>query len=177
MNLTEKQWEWIRWFAVVALIAVFGFLGIQAPIAVPVTPQADDFNVLGLQPIKHTNPETFSQSVTFSGAVAATVIKVNSTPVFWATPIPTYAYSAPTAVNTATPIPTATALPFVIRGGTEATYTSNAAITHGFAAAPTWCSIFPNQSITATLSITTTTFSSDMASTSSPIYWQCGKAP
>jgi hypothetical protein len=84
----------------------------------------------------------------------------------------------PATINgVSVPQPTATALPFVVRGGTAATYTSGASITHGFSAAPLWCTIFPSQSITATLTITTTTFSSNMASTSSPIYWQCGKAP
>src|SRR4030067_2918665 len=74
--------------------------------------------------------------VVFAGDVQPTVIRVNSTHVFWATPQPS-----------------ATALPFIIRGGTAATYTSGAAITHGFAAAATWCSIFPQRDVTETITI------------------------
>lgn len=38
MNFNDKQWEWVRWFVVVALIAVLGILQINAPFAVPATP-------------------------------------------------------------------------------------------------------------------------------------------
>ncbi len=62
-----------------------------------------------------------------------------------------------------------------VRGGTSATYTSGAAITHGFASAPNWCLMGPARDVTSTLTIGATTFSSDMASVATPIYWVCGK--
>ncbi len=62
-----------------------------------------------------------------------------------------------------------------IKYGTAATYTSGAAITHGFAAAPTMCIIFPSRDVTETLTIGTTTFSSNRATMTDPIYWMCGK--
>jgi hypothetical protein len=138
-----------------AVVSIFGYnVVVNAN-----QPQAQDFGALGLgpaQPAQRFKSLTVDNGLTVGGATIQT----------------------PGATRVAaTPQPTATTFPFVIRGGTASTYTSGAAITHGFAAAPTWCIVFPNQSVTSTLTLGTTTFSSDMASTSSPIYWQCGKAP
>ena len=58
--------------------------------------------------------------------------------------------------------------------GTAATYTSGDSITHGFATTPTICMLWPIE-VTATLTITTTGFSSDTATHSNPVYWLCGK--
>lgn len=135
----------------------------------------------------------------FSGDVQATVVRINSTPVFWATAIPTAtpantatpvvnvgssAYFSTTNFITATavvvnqtPVFWATALPFIVRSGTQANYTSGSSITHGFTTTPTLCIINPVQNITATYTITTTGFSSDMQTTSAAIYWMCSKAP
>lgn len=53
-------------------------------------PQAQDsIGVQGLQPQKFNVPVVFNQGATFNGAVSATVISRNGTPVFWATAIPT----------------------------------------------------------------------------------------
>ncbi len=62
-----------------------------------------------------------------------------------------------------------------IKYGTAATYTSGAAITHGFTVTPTMCMLQPTRDVTSTLTIGETTFSSDMASVATPIYWMCGK--
>lgn len=62
-----------------------------------------------------------------------------------------------------------------VRYGTASSYASGASIAHGFTVTPTVCMINPNQSITATYTITSTGFSSDMVDTASPIYWLCGK--
>ncbi len=62
-----------------------------------------------------------------------------------------------------------------IKYGTQSTYTQGASITHGFATTPTVCIISPMQNITATYSLAETTFSTNMQSTSNPIYWMCGK--
>jgi len=59
--------------------------------------------------------------------------------------------------------------------GVSATYVSSAAITHGFAVTPTACFMFPSRDVTETLTIGTTTFSSDRASQATPVYWMCGK--
>lgn len=166
MNITPEQKKkivqlFLQAFFTLALglAAIFGYNSL--------TPAPQPIESLGLQPIRHNNPETFSQGVTFNGAVVATVIRINSTPVVpFATP-----------QSTATAQPTATQVPFIIRGGTQASYTSGSTITHTFSSAPTWCLVFPNQSITATLTIGAATFSTDMATTASPIYWECGKAP
>jgi len=62
-----------------------------------------------------------------------------------------------------------------IKYGTAASYTQGASITHGFATTPTMCMIWPNQNITSTLTMVASTFSSNMQTTGSPIYWLCGK--
>jgi len=62
-----------------------------------------------------------------------------------------------------------------IKYGTAATYTSGASISHGFATTPTVCILTPARDVTATLTITTTGFSSDTATRAAPIYWLCGK--
>jgi hypothetical protein len=62
-----------------------------------------------------------------------------------------------------------------IKYGVSATYVSGAAITHGFAAAPTACFLFPSRDVAETLTIGTTTFSSDRANQATPVYWMCGK--
>ncbi len=61
-----------------------------------------------------------------------------------------------------------------VKYGTAATYTKDAAITHGFATTPTICMLWPAE-ITATLTITTTAFSSNTANHANPIYWMCGQ--
>jgi hypothetical protein len=61
-----------------------------------------------------------------------------------------------------------------LKYGTAATYASGARIAHGFATTPTMCMLWPAE-ITATLTITTTGFSSDTAVHSTPIMWMCGK--
>ncbi len=108
MNFTDKQWEWIRWFAVVALVAVFGFLGLQPP-TVPPTPS--DLGVLATNQKITVNrggdTMTFASgagliaaagsTITFAGEFNPTVVKINGTPVIaFNTPQPTYAYTAPT---------------------------------------------------------------------------------
>jgi len=62
-----------------------------------------------------------------------------------------------------------------VRYGTVATYTTGTSIAHGFTVTPTMCLISPMQAVTATYTITTTGFSSNMPSTSSPIMWICGR--
>jgi len=62
-----------------------------------------------------------------------------------------------------------------VKYGTAATYANQAAITHGFATTPTVCILQPVRDVTSTLTIGATTFSSDMASIATPIYWMCGK--
>ncbi|GEM_PF-5305485 len=61
------------------------------------------------------------------------------------------------------------------RSGTSATYTSGAAITHGYSVTPTACLVFPQRDVTETVTLGATTFSSDRATQASPIYWICGK--
>lgn len=58
--------------------------------------------------------------------------------------------------------------------GTAASYTNGAAIVHGFSVTPTMCMIWPAP-ITATVTITTTGFSSDIATTANPVMWLCGQ--
>ncbi len=62
-----------------------------------------------------------------------------------------------------------------IKYGTQANYTQGASITHGFGTTPTVCIISPMQNISATFTLAETTFSTNMQSTSNPIYWMCGK--
>lgn len=62
-----------------------------------------------------------------------------------------------------------------VRGGTSATYTSGTAITHGFGTTPTLCIVQPARDVTSTVTITTTSFSSNMATVATPIYWMCFK--
>lgn len=80
---------------VIALATIFNIM-----------PQAQEgvIGVQGLQPQRFGNPVTFDQSATFKGAVAATVVNINSTPVYWATAIPTptpeiYVGNTPAAVK------------------------------------------------------------------------------
>lgn len=58
--------------------------------------------------------------------------------------------------------------------GTAASYTNGAAIVHGFSVTPTMCMIWPAP-ITATVTITATGFSSDIATTANPVMWLCGQ--
>ena len=62
-----------------------------------------------------------------------------------------------------------------IKYGTESTYTSGAAITHGFTVTPTACLMFPSRDVTETVTLGATTFSSDRATQAVPVYWLCGK--
>lgn len=59
--------------------------------------------------------------------------------------------------------------------GALVAYTSGESIAHGFSVTPTVCLINPIRDVTSTLTITTTGFSSDMATVAEPIYWLCGK--
>lgn len=61
-----------------------------------------------------------------------------------------------------------------VKYGTAATYDNGAAITHGFGTTPTICMLWPAE-ITATVTMTTTSFSSNTATHANPIYWLCGK--
>jgi len=62
-----------------------------------------------------------------------------------------------------------------VKFGTASVYTSGASITHGFATTPTICLLQPARDVTSTLTITSTGFSSNMATVSEPIYWMCAK--
>lgn len=62
-----------------------------------------------------------------------------------------------------------------VRFGTAASYASGTSIAHGFTTTPTVCAIIPTQNISATFTITSTGFSSNMQTTASPVYWFCGK--
>lgn len=63
----------------------------------------------------------------------------------------------------------------VAKWGTASSYTSGSSISHGFATTPTMCILQPARDVTSTLTITTTGFSSDMATVATPIYWMCGQ--
>jgi hypothetical protein len=62
-----------------------------------------------------------------------------------------------------------------IKYGTAANYTTGASITHGFSTTPTICILTPARDVTATLTITTTGFSSTTATRADGIFWLCGK--
>jgi hypothetical protein len=61
-----------------------------------------------------------------------------------------------------------------VKYGTASTYAAGTSLVHGFATTPTVCMLWPAE-VTATLTITTTGFSSDRSSGSNPVYWLCGK--
>ena len=101
MKFTDKQLEWIRWGAMVVLIAVFGFLGLQTP-SVPSAPSGElvagstnqkitsnrEGSILNVLSGGQINAAAGS-TVVFNGDFQPTVVRVNGTPVFWATPQPT----------------------------------------------------------------------------------------
>ena len=62
-----------------------------------------------------------------------------------------------------------------VRFGASSVYTTGASITHGFTVTPTVCILSPGVEITATYSISSTSFSVDTATRATPIYWMCGK--
>lgn len=61
-----------------------------------------------------------------------------------------------------------------VKYGTAASYTSGARVAHGFSVTPTMCMIWPAP-ITATVTITSTGFTSDIATTANPVMWLCGQ--
>ncbi len=107
-----------------------------------------------------------ADSVSGNTGVFTTSMSIAGTPIAWGA-----------AMATATPQPTATAQPFIVRGGTVSNYNSAEAITHGFSAEPLWCSVSATDNPTSTLYIGSTTFSATLLSAAVPLYWQCGKAP
>lgn len=145
MNLTDKQWEWMRWFVIVALVAVFGFFDLNAPIQVPPTPAPASAPIAQPTASRTTNFTNLNVTGELDAATLdAATFKVGG-----------YTQSG------------------AMRFGTSATYTTGVGITHGFAVTPTMC-IFSPLPITATLTITTTGFSANLTS-ENPIYWACGK--
>jgi hypothetical protein len=138
MNLTDKQMEWIRWLALCVLIAVFGFLGLQTP-GVPVLPSGGDINLQSTNQKIVTNRAgdtlnvlsggqfnmSAGSTAVFNGALAATVIRINGTPVVpYATPMST---ATPPGNITATVVAAST----VVVGGTPVFWATPQAIVNG----------------------------------------------
>lgn len=59
--------------------------------------------------------------------------------------------------------------------GSLAVYTSGESISHGFSVTPTVCFLLPSRDVTSTITITTTGFSSNRATASEAVYWECGQ--
>ena len=61
-----------------------------------------------------------------------------------------------------------------VKYGVSAVYTSGTRIAHGFSTTPTVCLLSPVD-LTATVTITSTGFSSNASTRATPLYWICGK--
>lgn len=173
MKFTDKQWEWIRWTILVLLIGILGFFNINTPFPIPPTPSADSqFGVLSTNQKVISNKEGTKLTVLSGGEIemqSGAVLDVQSgtTGVVNATGV-----SATTITGT-TFVLNGQTQSGAVRSGTASSYTSGTSITHGFTVTPTVCLISPMQNITATYTITSTGFSTNMQTTTNPIYWVC----
>jgi hypothetical protein len=126
MNFTDKQLEWARWLAVCALVAVFGFLGLQTP-AIPPAPQ-NDLGILATN--QKITANRAGDTMTFaSGATLA------------------LASGSTFTVN-------GNAVGGSIRGGTASDVITGTTVTHGFTSAPSAFLIQPGSGYGATFSQT-----------------------
>ncbi|MFH0938252.1 MAG: hypothetical protein V1899_03090 [Planctomycetota bacterium] len=153
---------------VVAIVAVIN--GALAP-----APQGG-IGALGLQPVRHDSPETFNQAVTFKGAVVATAVSINGTPVFWGTAIPAVATATPIpAVATATPmnnLPNATAVVAGSITGNTGVFTTSVSIAGTPVIAfntpqPTYAYTAP----TVIANINTLAVSTSVSVQGTPVFW------
>ena len=153
MNISKEQWQRIGGIVLFAVLAIAAVLGWVFPMPAPVPSEAETRSVgvvgLGAEKVKALNVQNDAK-VGGSLDIGANADVVGSLSIGSVT------FSGP------------------VKYGTSATYATGASIAHGFATTPTVCILWPAE-ITATLTITSTGFSSDTAAHSSPVYWMCGK--
>lgn len=178
MNLSETQKQQIIQAIITAVItlvlAIASILGYNLGIKPAMDAQsAGTIGAQGLQPtrfqaVRVDNTLTVGGASTFTGAQTFTGAST---------------FSGGLSVGAAT-ITTGTLSTLVlgnqtqsgaVRFGAASVYTTGTSIAHGFTTTPTVCFISPSPEITATYTITTTGFSSNMATRANPVYWMCGK--
>jgi hypothetical protein len=196
MELNKK---YIGWALVVLAILIAGYLGVSYPIPAPPPPApaagagSQSLSVVRFnQAVQFLMPAAFSGSETHSGiethSGAATFVTITTSALisqsigFNATGssnFMTTTINGPAIVSGTLNVSDTMSIAGVsftgpIKYGTSSSYVSGARIAHGFATSPTVCMLWPAE-ITATLTITSTGFSSNSAAHSNPIYWMCAK--